>query len=138
MRQGGGRPVTSLVVGAVVAGIEGLALLGYAGYIVVQVVRLGITGPEEVSSPIAVTLEIIIFGTLGAALALAARGLWRARRWARSMLVVGQFLALVVGVPLATAEGGVERVAGIALVILAVGGLAAAFWPSTTAAIADD
>ena len=130
--------MTSLVVGAVVAGIEGVALLVYAGYIVVQVARLGITGPEEVSSPIAVTLEIVIFASLGAAHTLAARGLWRARRWARSMLVVGQFLALVVGVPLATAQGGIERGAGIALVVLAAGGLAAAFWPSTTAAIAGD
>lgn len=131
------RPV-SLVVGAIVAGIEGVALLVYAAYIVVQVARLGITGPAEVSSPIAVTLEITIFGLLGAALVLAARGLWRARRWARSMLLVGQFLALVVGVPLAMAVGGVERSAGIALVVLALVGIVVAFLPSTTAAIADD
>ena len=51
--------------------------------------------------------------------------------------LVGQFLALVVGVPLATAEGGVERSAGIGLVGLAVAGILAAFWPSTTAAVAD-
>lgn len=132
------RPTASLVIGAVIAGIEGVALLGYAAYIAVQVVRLGITGPAEVSSPVAVTLEITIFGLLGAAMVLAARGLWRARRWARSMLVVGQFLGLVVGVPLATAEGGIERGAGIALVGLAVGGIIVAFLPSTTAAIADD
>jgi hypothetical protein len=138
MRDGTGRPAVSLAVGAVVAAIEGVALAGYAIYIAVQVVRLGVTGPAAVSSPIAVTLEITIFGLLGASLILAARGLWRARRWARSLLIVGQFLALVVGVPLATAEGGIERAAGIALVVLAVAGIAAAFWPSTTAAIAED
>jgi hypothetical protein len=131
------RPV-SLVVGAIVAGIEGVALLAYAIYIVIQVARLGITGPAEVSSPIAVTLEITIFGLLGVAMTLAARGLWRARRWARSMLLVGQFLALVVGVPLAMAVGGVERSAGIALVVLALAGIVVAFLPSTTAAIADN
>lgn len=130
--------MTSLVIGAVVAGIEGIALLAYALYITVQVARLGITGPAEVSSPVAVTLEITIFGVFGVAMVLASLGLWRARRWARSLLVVGQFLALVVGVPLVTAEGGVERSAGIALVALAAAGLVAAFWPSTTAAIADD
>ena len=129
--------MTSLVIGAVVAGIEGIALLVYAVYIAVQVARLGITGPAEVSNPVAVTLEITIFGVLGAALVLAARGLWRARRWACSLLVVGQFLALVVGVPLVTAEGGVERSAGIGLVALAIAGIVAAFWPSTTAAVAD-
>lgn len=134
---GDARPVTSLVVGAAVAAVEGIALLAYSGYIAVQVARLGITGPAEVSNPVAVTLEITIFGLFGAALVLAAWGLWRARRWARSLLVVGQFIALVVGVPLATAEGGAERFAGIGLVGLAIVGLVAAFWPSTTAAIAD-
>ena len=128
----------SLIVGAVVAAIEGIALLAYAMYILEQVARLGITGPAAVSSPISVSLEIIIFGVLGLSLALAARGLWRGRRWARSMLLVGQFLALVVGVPLSGAAGGIERVVGFALIVLAVGGIAAAFWPSTTAAVADD
>lgn len=137
MDHGAGRP-TSLVVGAIIAGVEGVALLVYAAYIVVQVARLGITGPEEVSSPIAVSLEITIFAVLGLAMVLAARGLWRARRWSRSMLLVGQFLALVVGAPLAMAEGGVERIAGIALVALAVTGIVVAFLPSTTAAVVDD
>jgi len=138
MVDGRERPPRSLMIGAVVAAIEGLALVAYAVYIAVQVARLGITGPAEVSNPVAVTLEIAIFGLLGVALVLAARGLWRVRRWARSMLVVGQFIALVVGVPLATAQEGLQRGAGIALVGLAVAGLVAAFWPSTTAAIADD
>ncbi|MGA0011419.1 MAG: hypothetical protein ACO3ID_11680 [Candidatus Nanopelagicales bacterium] len=137
MDRGAARPA-ALVVGTLVAGIEGVALLAYSVYIAVQVMRIGITGPEEVSSPIAVTLEITIFAVLGAAMVLAARGLWRAKRWARSMLIVGQFLALVVGVPLVTAQGGVERSAGIALVALAVVGLVVAFLPSTTAAIADN
>jgi len=137
MDQGTARPA-SLVVGTVVAGVEGIALLAYAAYIAVQVARLGITGPQEVSSPIAVTLEITIFAVLGVGMVLAARGLWRARRWARSMLIVGQFLALVVGVPLVTAAGGVERTAGIALVVMAVAGIVVAFLPSTTAAVVDD
>jgi uncharacterized membrane protein (DUF2068 family) len=131
------RPVASLVVGAVIAGVQGVALLIYAVYIAVQTARLGITGPAAVSSPIAVTLEITIFGLFGVAMVLAARGLWRSRRWARSLLVVGQFIALVIGVPLATAEGGVERAAGIVLVGMAITGLVAALWPTTTAAIAD-
>ncbi|MBM3685431.1 MAG: hypothetical protein FJW85_00290 [Actinobacteria bacterium] len=135
MAVGRERPAVSLLVGAGVAAIEGLALTVYAVYIAVQVARLGITGPAEVSNPVAVTLEIAIFGLLGVALILAARGLWRSRRWARSMLVVGQFIALVVGVPLVTAEEGPQRGAGIVLVCLAVAGLVAAFWPSTTTAI---
>ena len=137
MSLGRGLPVTSLVIAAVIAGIQGIALLTYAVYIVVQTARLGITGPEAVSTPITVMWEITIFGLFGLAMVFAARGLWRARRWARSLLVVGQFIALVIGVPLATAEGGVERTAGIVLVAMAVIALVAAFWPSTTAAVAD-
>lgn len=129
--------MTSLVVGAAVAAIEGVALVIYAAYIVVQVLRLGITGPAAVSSPVAVTLEITIFGLFGIAMIFASRGLWLSRRWARSLLVVAQFLALVVGVPLAMAEGGAERGAGFALVALALAGLVSGFWPSTTAAVAD-
>jgi uncharacterized membrane protein (DUF2068 family) len=133
----GPRPVAALVVGAAVAAIEGIALVVYSGYITVQLVRLGITGPAEVSNPVSVTLEIVIFALLGVGLCLAAWGLWHARRWARSLLVVGQFLALVVGVPLVSAPGGVERTAGIALVVLAVAALISAFLPSTTRALVD-
>lgn len=137
MTVGSSRPVFSLVVGTVIAAIEGIALAIYATYIVIQVVRLGITGPAEVSNPVAVGLEIAIFALFGAAMIAGAVGLWRARGWGRSLLVVGQILALVVGVPLAGAEGGIERNVGIAVVAAAIIGLVAAFWPTTTAAIAD-
>lgn len=131
------RPVTSLVVGASVAAVEGVALVVYSLYIVVQLVRLGITGPADVSNPVSVGLEIAIFAIFGAAMLLGAYGLWRVRGWGRSLLVLGQLLALVVGVPLATAEGGWDRIAGIAIVVAAITGLVAAFWPTTTSAIAN-
>lgn len=131
------RPVTSLVVGAVVAALEGVALVLYSLYIVIQLIRLGITGPADVSNPVSVGLEIAIFAVFGAAMLLGAYGLWRVRGWGRSLLVLGQLLALVVGVPLATAEGGWDRFAGIAIVLAAITGLVAAFWPTTTRAIAD-
>lgn len=131
------RPVVSLMVGAVVAALEGVALVAYSLYIVVQLIRLGITGPAEVSNPTSVGLEIAIFAIFGAAMLAGAYGLWRVRRWGRSLLVLGQLLALVVGIPLAGAEGGWDRIAGIAIVGAALIGLVAAFWPTTTAAIAD-
>lgn len=131
------RPVTSLVVGASVAAVEGVALVVYSLYIVVQLVRLGITGPADVSNPVSVGLEIAIFAIFGAAMLLGAYGLWRVRGWGRSLLVLGQLLALVVGVPLATSEGGWDRIAGIAIVVAAITGLVAAFWPTTTSAIAN-
>lgn len=131
------RPVTSLVVGASVAAVEGVGLVVYSLYIVVQLVRLGITGPADVSNPVSVGLEIAIFAIFGAAMLLGAYGLWRVRGWGRSLLVLGQLLALVVGVPLATSEGGWDRIAGIAIVVAAITGLVAAFWPTTTSAIAN-
>ncbi len=131
------RPVTSLVVGASVAAVEGVGLVVYSLYIVVQLVRLGITGPADVSNPVSVGLEIAIFAIFGAAMLLGAYGLWRGRGWGRSLLVLGQLLALVVGVPLATSEGGWDRIAGIAIVVAAITGLVAAFWPTTTSAIAN-
>lgn len=137
MSVGSQRPALSLVVGSVIAMVQGLALVVYAGYIAVQTMRLGITGPAEVSNPVAVTLEIVIFGLFGVAMVGASWGLWRARRWSRSLLVVGQFIALVVGLPLAAAAGSIERSVGIVLVGIAVVALVAAFWPTTTRAIAD-
>lgn len=96
---------TSLVVAAIVALAEGAALVGYAVYLLVQVARLGLTGPSEVSNAPAVTLEIIIFAVFGAGLLVSGRGLWQARRWARAPIVLGQLIALVVGVPLVLAVG---------------------------------
>lgn len=130
------RPVASLVVGAGIAALEAVALLAYSAYIAVQVIRLGITGPAEVSNPVSVGLEITIFAVFGVAMALGAYGLWRAKRWGRSLLVMGQLLALVVGIPLAGAQG-LERWAGVGIVAAALVGLVAAFWPTTTAAITD-
>lgn len=131
------RPIP-LLIAAAVSSIEGAALAAYGIYVMVQVARLGITGPSPVSNVESVTLEIIIFLAFGAGLLVSGWGLWTARRWARAPAVLGQLLALVVGVPLVRAPGGVERGVGIALVALAVTALICLFVPSTTRAIVDD
>jgi hypothetical protein len=115
-------PGRAFVALAAIAGLEGLALLVYSVFDLVSVIRFGIQGPTEVSNAASVTLQILIFALFGAAMALLARGWWHRRRWARAPFLLGQLLALVVGVPLAQASGRVEQVAGILIVVLAVTG----------------
>lgn len=124
-----------LTVAAVVSAVEGTFLAGYAAYILIQVARLGITGPDPVSNPVSVTLEIVIFAAIGAGLLAAGWGLWNRRRWGRAPAVLGQLLCLVVTVPLAGAVGGVERTIGIVATIAAIAALVCLFVPSTTRAL---
>lgn len=127
-----------LRVAAVIALVEGAALVTYGIYVIVQVARLGITGPAPVSNVQSVALEIVIFLVFGIALLLAAWGLWRTRRWSRSLAVLGQLIGLVVGVPLVSATGSVERMAGILVVAMSIGALVCLFLPSSTRALVDD
>jgi len=115
-------PGKAFVALALIAGAEGAVLVGYAIFDLVSVIRFGVSGPAEVSNAPAVTLQILIFAVFGGGLAWVARGWWRQRRWARAPFLLGQLLALVVGVPLARAGGDVEQAAGIAIVVAAVAG----------------
>ncbi len=109
-----------LRISAPLVAAEGLALSIYGIYLIVQVIRLGITGPEEVSNVPAVVLEIVIFIGFGVGVLLAARGLWQARRPARAPAVLTQIIAVVVGGPLAFSTDPTSRIAGILIVAVAV------------------
>lgn len=115
------------VILAAIAGVEGLALLGYGLFEIVEAARFGATGPAAVSSPAAITLQIVIFLLFGAALVLVARGWLRRSRWVRGPFLLAQFIALVVGVPLVQATGSVERVVGVLMVLFAVAGIVLTF-----------
>ena len=121
-----------LRIASLVAFVEGAAFTAYAIYVLIEVARFGITGPSAVSSVQSVTLEIVIFAVFGIGLLVAGWGLWRARRWGRAPAVLGQLLGLVVGVPLVSATGSIERFVGIVIVVLAVVSLVCLFLPSTT------
>jgi hypothetical protein len=127
-----------LLVLAVIAAIQGLALVGYAIYDIVQGIRIGITGPAEVSNLPALLLQIVIFGALGAAMLAIALGWWRAKYGARAPFIVAQLLALVVGVPLTQApEASIQYVGG-ALVVVGIIGIALALLPPVTRALLSD
>ena len=94
---GTGRPPLALVVLALIALLEGIVLLGYAVFDVVEALRVGITGPEQVSNPVALTVLVAITAAFGLALVWVARGWWRAQRWARSPFLLAQIIAALIG-----------------------------------------
>lgn len=119
------RPVLGLVA---ISAVEGLGLVGYAVYDTVQTARVGITGPSDVSNSTAVGLQIALFAIFGLAMLVVANA-WRGpARWVRGPFVLGQLMALAVGIEVA-GGAGFERVAGIAVALLAAVGLILAFSP---------
>ena len=131
-------PGPLLSVLALIAAVQGLGLVGYAIYDIVQGIRIGITGPAEVSNLPALILQIVIFAALGAAMLAIARGWWRAKYGARAPFIVGQLLALVVGVPLIQAPEAWTQFVGGALVVVGVIGVVLAFLPPVTRALLSD
>ena len=81
---GTARPPIALVVLALIALLEGVALLGYAVFDVVEALRVGVTGPEQVSNPVALTMLVAITAAFGLALCIGlVGGLAPARRAAQ-------------------------------------------------------
>jgi hypothetical protein len=119
------RPVP-LLVAVVVVLVEAGALLVYAVVTIVQAVR------GDRSSVLGVVLLAALLGLWDGALVVAARGLWRGRRWARSPIVVSELLLLAVGLQLAQ---GATRWAGVAIVVLTIAALGAALSPPVTASL---
>ncbi len=121
----------------VIAVIEGIGLLAYAVYDAAEGIRIGATGPAEVSSVPALILQIAILGAFGAGLVLVGTGWMRERRWARAPFLLAQLIALVIGGPLVSAVGGVERIAGIIIILLAATGVVLVFTPAVTRSLAE-
>lgn len=130
--------IPAVIALAVIALIEGLALLGYAVFDVAELVRVGITGPEEVSNVPAVLLLIGVTAALGAGMVWVARGWWLVARWARSPFVLAQLIGGLIGYQLTQAVGSVERSVGFALFGLAVLGIVLAFTPPVLGALRED
>lgn len=130
-------PDRPLVALAAISMVQGSALVVYALFDVVEAVRVGITGPAEVSNVPAVILLVVITAAFGVALVWVGLGWWRGRRWARSPFVLAQLIGGFIGVELAQSDGTVERVTGIALVLVALIGLVLSFAPAVNRRLAD-
>ncbi len=122
---------------AAIAVLQGVTLLGYAVFDIFGAITIGTTGPAEVSNTPALILQIAIFAFIGAGMMFVAYGWSRRKRWARAPFIVVQFLAIIVGWPLAQAVGLTERTVGVVLVVLAVVGLFLAFTPRVTRELED-
>ena len=129
--------VRPLIALAAIAAVEGLALVVYALFDVVEALRVGATGPAEVSNGPAIVVLILITGLFGAALLWVARGWWLARRWARAPFLLAQVIAVLIGFDLAQGASSLERWAGIALALIALVGIFLVFTPAVTRALDD-
>jgi predicted Co/Zn/Cd cation transporter (cation efflux family) len=108
-----------MVALTLIAVVEGAVLMGYAVFDAVAAVRVGATGPRDVSNGPAILLQIVLFASFAAGMLWVARGWWTSRRWARAPFLLAQLIILLVGVPLAQSGGSVERYAGIGAALLA-------------------
>lgn len=118
--EGGPAPRSPGLVRAVtVASVEAAALLVYAALI--GLVALG--GSTEGSAP---PVEVAIFGLLAVGIGLVAKGLWARRHLAFGPFVLTQLFGLVVGGTLVAGGSTLTRVLGIAVLLLALLGLAQA------------
>lgn len=115
---GGGR---SAVAAAVVAVVQGLALIGNGIAVAFVVLRDGITGPSAVASPAGVAVEVLLYLLFGGALLWVSRGLARGSGAVLTPFVLAQLLALTVAIPMARGSGGASVVGWVATGLCLVG-----------------
>lgn len=127
------RPVVAIVA---IAAVEGLGLVGYAAYSLVEAMRVGATGPSDVSNGPAIAVQIAIEVLFGAGMIWVALGWWRTRPWARAPFLVAQILGILIGFDLAQSEGAIEKVVGIGLIIIAAVGAVLVFRPAVSRRLA--
>ncbi len=127
-----------IVVLAALALLEGLVLLGYALYDVIEAFRTGITGPAEVSNPAALLGLIAITAIFGAGLVWLARGWWNGRSWARSPFVFAQLVIGFIGYELSQSTDGGPRTIGQVALVVAVVAIVMSFLPSVRRVLAAD
>ena len=121
------RPSALVVLVALVAG-QGIGLVGLAAFFLVELV---VASPTSAARAVVAALLTLLAG-LG--LLAVARGLRRARRWARAPALVTQLLALPVAVGLVQGE---RWYVGVPLILWALGVLALLFTPAVGEVLED-
>jgi hypothetical protein len=104
-------------------------MLVYGVYDAIEALRVGATGPADVSNGPALAIQTALWVIFGLGMLWIARGWWTRSRWARGPFVLAQLIAGFVGFDLAGSAGAVEHWAGIAVCLLAVLGLVVTFSP---------
>jgi len=123
---GSSGPPTTVRLAALVAAVEGVGLVGLAGF---YAIKTALDRPDSYAPAL---LGALMALAGGAVLLLLARALLRLRTWARSPLVVLQILALPVGYSLGFQAGLIGY--GGPILLLAVAELYLLFTPEARAA----
>ena len=131
------RPTRSFAAIAAIAAIEGLGLIAYAIFDIIEAVRVGITGPADVSNPAALVLLIVIYLVFGVGLLLVARAWWQMRTWQRGAFILTQVIALLVFFDLTRSEESLPRTVGVVILLLAVAGIILVFTPKVLKVFAE-
>ncbi len=124
----GAKSSRALPVAALLVALQGAGLLGIAAYYLVGV-AVG-RASEQRGALVSAVLALLA----GLALLLVARGLGRARRWARAPALLAQLLVLPVA---ATPLQGEQVVLGAALLAWALAALVLLLLPAVGAALQD-
>jgi hypothetical protein len=122
-----------LAVVAVVVFAEALALLAFAGFLVIGLFT------EEADDARNAVIEAVSFGVLGVLLIGLAYVTFRARRWSRGPVVTTQLLALLgPGIPLLQGDLWYARWIGVPLVAGSAVAIVLMLTPPVVAALYDD
>lgn len=121
-------PPRLINVAAAIEALEGLALVGYAAYFVIETV---IGAASNTTSAVALTA---VTALLGFGALLVGLGLYRCRRWSRAPAVATQVFALPVAVTFF--QSGRADI-GAPLAFVAVVALVALFHPATTQTLSE-
>lgn len=131
------RPTRSFAAIAAIAAVEGLGLITYAIFDIVEAVRVGITGPADVSNPAALLLLIIIYLVLGLGLLLVARAWWLMRTWQRGAFILAQVIAVLVFFDLTQSSENLPRTIGLVILLVAIAGIVLVFTPKVLRVFAE-
>jgi len=131
------RPTRSFAAIAAIAAIEGLGLIIYAIFDMIEAVRVGITGPADVSNPAALFLLIVIYLVLGAGLLLVARAWWLMRTWQRGAFILAQVIAVLVFFDLTQSSENLPRTVGLLIFLMAIAGIVLVFTPKVLRVFAE-
>lgn len=131
------RPTRSFAAIAAIAAVEGLGLITYAIFDIIEAVRVGITGPADVSNPAALLLLIVIYLVLGIGLLLVARAWWLMRTWQRGAFVLAQVIALLVFFDLTQSSESLPRTVGLVILLMAIAGIVLVFTPKVLRVFAE-
>lgn len=117
-----------LVAAVVIAALEALAITAYSVVIAVAAFQT----PDSVSAGPVVVVLFLLFAV---GIALAARGLWQRRAAARTPFGVTQMFGLVTGWTLTQGDGTATHVAGYAVLVVSLVGIALVLAPSVGEAL---